>query len=65
LKQAGIKRKQVWRPRDRPDAPDHSAPTYMVAWRHIGLQQQRQHHDAQGSTWPPRLRRQGSRCLNG
>jgi hypothetical protein len=30
LKQAGTKRKQVWRPRDKPDAPGHSAPACMV-----------------------------------
>jgi hypothetical protein len=30
LKQAGIKRKQVWRPRDKPDAPGRSAPACMV-----------------------------------
>jgi hypothetical protein len=30
LKQAGIKRKQVWRPRDKPDAPGCSAPACMV-----------------------------------
>jgi hypothetical protein len=30
LKQAGIKRKQVWRPKDRPDGSGRSAPTCMV-----------------------------------
>jgi hypothetical protein len=30
LKQAGIKRKQVWRPKDRPDGGNRSAPTCMV-----------------------------------
>jgi hypothetical protein len=30
LKQAGIKRKQVWRPRDRPDGLGRTAPTCMV-----------------------------------
>jgi hypothetical protein len=29
LKQEGIKRKQVWRPKDRPEA-GHSAPACMV-----------------------------------
>jgi hypothetical protein len=30
LKQAGIKRKQVWRPKDRPDGSGRSAPACMV-----------------------------------
>jgi hypothetical protein len=30
LKQAGIKRKQVWRPKDKPDGSGRSAPTCMV-----------------------------------
>jgi hypothetical protein len=30
LKQAGIKRKQVWRPRDKPDAHGRSALACMV-----------------------------------
>jgi hypothetical protein len=30
LKQAGIKRKQVWRPKDRPDGSGRSAPECMV-----------------------------------
>jgi hypothetical protein len=30
LKQAGIKRKQVWHPKDEPDGSGHSAPTCMV-----------------------------------
>jgi hypothetical protein len=32
LKQAGIKRKQVWRPKDKPDGFDRSAPTCMVCF---------------------------------
>jgi hypothetical protein len=32
LKQAGIKRKQVWRPKDKPDGSGHSAPTCMVCF---------------------------------
>jgi hypothetical protein len=32
LKQAGIKRKQVWRPKDRPDESGRSAPTCMVCF---------------------------------
>jgi hypothetical protein len=30
LKQAGIKRKQVWRPKDKPDGSGRSAPACMV-----------------------------------
>jgi hypothetical protein len=30
LKQAGIKRKQVWRPKDKPNGSGRSAPTCMV-----------------------------------
>jgi hypothetical protein len=30
LKQAGIKRKQVWHPKDKPDGFDRSAPAFMV-----------------------------------
>jgi hypothetical protein len=30
LKQAGIKRKQVWRPKDKPEGSGRSAPAYMV-----------------------------------
>jgi hypothetical protein len=30
LKQAGIRRKQVWRPKDRPDGSGRSAPACMV-----------------------------------
>jgi hypothetical protein len=30
LKQAGIRRKQVWHPKDKPDGFGHSAPTCMV-----------------------------------
>jgi hypothetical protein len=30
LKQAGIRRKQVWRPKDKPDGSDRSAPMCMV-----------------------------------
>jgi hypothetical protein len=42
------------------DAAGPSAP-HRSARRHDGLhrQRQRQSHDAQGSPWPPRLRRQG------
>jgi hypothetical protein len=32
LKQAGIKRKQVWRPKDKPDESGCSAPTCMVCF---------------------------------
>jgi hypothetical protein len=32
LKQAGIKRKQVWCPKDKPDGSCHSAPTCMVCF---------------------------------
>jgi hypothetical protein len=32
LKQAGIKRKQVWRPKDKPDGSGRSAPTCMVCF---------------------------------
>jgi hypothetical protein len=32
LKQAGIKRKQVWRPKDKPNESDRSAPTCMVCF---------------------------------
>jgi hypothetical protein len=32
LKQAGIKRKQVWRPKDKPDRSGRSAPTCMVCF---------------------------------
>jgi hypothetical protein len=32
LKQAGIKRKQVWRPKDRPDGSGRSAPTCMACF---------------------------------
>jgi hypothetical protein len=32
LKQAGIKRKQVWCPKDKPDESGHSAPTCMVCF---------------------------------
>jgi hypothetical protein len=32
LKQAGIKRKQVWRPKDRPDGSGRSAPTCKVCF---------------------------------
>jgi hypothetical protein len=32
LKQAGIKKKQVWRPKDKPDGSGHSAPTCMVCF---------------------------------
>jgi hypothetical protein len=32
LKQAGIKRKQVWRPKDKPDESGRSAPTCMVCF---------------------------------
>jgi hypothetical protein len=32
LKQAGIKRKQVWRPKDKPDGFDRSAPACMVCF---------------------------------
>jgi hypothetical protein len=32
LKQVGIKRKQVWRPKDKPDGSCHSAPTCMVCF---------------------------------
>jgi hypothetical protein len=32
LKQAGIKRKQVWRPKDKPDGSGRSAPTCMVSF---------------------------------
>jgi hypothetical protein len=32
LKQVGIKRKQVWRPKDKPDESDHSAHTCMVCF---------------------------------
>jgi hypothetical protein len=30
LKQAGIKRKQVWRPKDKPEGSGHSAPACVV-----------------------------------
>jgi hypothetical protein len=32
LKQVGIQRKQVWRPKDRPDGSSRSAPTCMVCF---------------------------------
>jgi hypothetical protein len=32
LKQAGIKRKQMWRPKDKPDESSRSAPTCMVCF---------------------------------
>jgi hypothetical protein len=32
LKQAGIKRKQVWRTKDKPDESGRSAPTCMVCF---------------------------------
>jgi hypothetical protein len=32
LKQAGIKKKQVWRPKDKPDGSGRSAPTCMVCF---------------------------------
>jgi hypothetical protein len=32
LKQAGIKRKQVWRPKDKPDGSGRSAPSCMVCF---------------------------------
>jgi hypothetical protein len=32
LKQAGIKSKQVWRPKDKPDGFDRSAPVCMVCF---------------------------------
>lgn len=32
LKQAGIKVKSVWRPKDKPDESGHSAPTCMVCF---------------------------------
>jgi hypothetical protein len=32
LKQAGIKRKQVWRPKDKPDGSGRSAPTCIVCF---------------------------------
>jgi hypothetical protein len=32
---------------------------HRSARRYDSLQRQRQHHDGQGSPWPPRLRRQG------
>jgi hypothetical protein len=32
LKQAGIKRKQVWRPKDKLDESGRSAPTCMVCF---------------------------------
>jgi hypothetical protein len=32
LKQVGIKRKQVWPPKDRPDGSGHFAPTCMVCF---------------------------------
>jgi hypothetical protein len=32
LKQAGIKRKQVWRPKDKPDGSGRSAPASMVSF---------------------------------
>jgi hypothetical protein len=32
LKQTGINRKQVWRPKDKPDESGHSAPTCMVCF---------------------------------
>jgi hypothetical protein len=32
LKQAGIKRRQVWRPKDKPHESGHSAPTCMVCF---------------------------------
>jgi hypothetical protein len=32
LEQAGIKRKQVWRPKDTPDGPGRSAPACMVCF---------------------------------
>jgi hypothetical protein len=32
LKQSRIKRKQVWRPKDKPDGSGHSAPTCMVCF---------------------------------
>jgi hypothetical protein len=32
LKQAGVKRKQVWRPKDKPDGFDHSASACMVCF---------------------------------
>jgi hypothetical protein len=32
LKQAGIKRKQVWHPKDKPDGSGHSAPACMVCF---------------------------------
>jgi hypothetical protein len=32
LKQAGIKRKQVWRPKEKPDGFDHPAPVCMVCF---------------------------------
>jgi hypothetical protein len=31
LKQAGIKRKQVWRPKDKPDGSGRSAPNQFMA----------------------------------
>jgi hypothetical protein len=33
LKQAGFKRKQVWRPKDKPDESGHSAPACIVCFR--------------------------------
>jgi hypothetical protein len=32
LKQAGIKRKQAWRPKDKPNGSGHSTPTCMVCF---------------------------------
>jgi hypothetical protein len=32
LQQAGIKRKQVWRPKDKPDGSGRSAPTCMACF---------------------------------
>jgi hypothetical protein len=42
---------------DNVRSPDRASPQSTRC--HDGLQRQRQHHDAQGSPWPSRLRRQG------